>query len=136
MATPIKTASAKSIDEYISGFPKDIQKLLKEVRATIKKAVPEGEETISYSLPTVKLNGSYLIYFSAWKNHISLYPFSSAMEATMKEASAYKTSGKGTIQFPIDKSLPLGLITKIVKFRIKENLERTKQKRKKMKTKM
>ena len=128
MATTIKTAPAKSIDEYIGGFPKEIQKLLKEVRATIKKVVPEGEETISYSLPTIKLNGRYLIYFSAWKNHISLYPFSSAMEATMKEASPYKTSGKGTIQFPIDKPLLLGLITKIVKFRIKENLEKLKTK--------
>jgi uncharacterized protein YdhG (YjbR/CyaY superfamily) len=128
MATTIKTVPAKSIDEYIAGFPKDIQKILKEVKTTIKKAIPEAEETISYNLPTFKLNGRYLIYFSAWKSHISLYPFSSAMEASMKEASEYKTSGKGTIQFPIDKPLPLGLITKIVKFRIKENLEKEKEK--------
>jgi uncharacterized protein YdhG (YjbR/CyaY superfamily) len=101
------------------------------MRAIIRRASPEAEETISYNMPTFKLNGSYFIYFAAWKNHISLYPLSSAMEASMKEVSTYKTTGKGTIQFPIDKPLPLGLITKIVKFRMKENPERAKTKAKK-----
>ena len=130
MATAIKTTPARNIDEYIAGFPKDTQKILEEVRATIRRAVPEAKETISYNMPTFKLNDSYLIYFAAWKNHVSLYPFSSAMEASMKEVSAYKTSGKGTLQFPMDKPLPLGLVTKIVKFRVKENLEKAKTKRK------
>jgi uncharacterized protein YdhG (YjbR/CyaY superfamily) len=120
-----------NIDEYIAGFPEGIQKVLEEMRKTIKMATPEAEETISYNMPTFKLNGSYLIYFAGWKNHVSIYPFSSAMETSINEASAYKTSGKGTIQFPANEPLPLDLITKIVKFRIKENLEKTKAKAKK-----
>jgi uncharacterized protein YdhG (YjbR/CyaY superfamily) len=128
MATTIKTAPAKSIDEYIAGFPKDTQKKLEEVRTTIRRAVPKAEETISYNIPTFKLDGSYLIYFAGWKNHISLYPFSSAMEAEIKEASKYKTSGKGTIQFVLDKAIPFGLITKIVKFRMKETLQKMNRK--------
>jgi uncharacterized protein YdhG (YjbR/CyaY superfamily) len=110
-----------TIDEYIRTFPKDVQKILKSVRKTIKEVVPEADETISYQIPTFKLDGKYLVYFAGWKNHISLYPVSSSMVKSIKGMSAYKTSGKGTVQFPIDKPISLSLIKKIVKYRLKEN---------------
>ena len=119
-----KSSNAKrvrNIDEYIAGFPVNIQARLQELRDTIKRAVPAAEETISYNMPAFKLNGVYLIYFAGWKNHISLYPFSSAMEASLPEALGYKTSGRGTIQFPVDKTLPLDLVERIVKLRIQES---------------
>lgn len=119
----------KNIDEYIAGFPKEIQKILEQIRATIKKTAPEAEETISYAIPTFTLNGN-LVHFAAFKNHIGFYPAPSGNEAFKKELSIYK-GGKGTVQFPIDKKIPLNLITKIVKFRVKKNLERIKTKTKK-----
>ncbi|MES2138613.1 MAG: DUF1801 domain-containing protein [Bacteroidota bacterium] len=122
-------AKAKNIDEYIAGFPKEVQKILEQVRSTIKKAVPEAEETISYAIPTFTLNGN-LVHFAAFKNHIGLYPAPRENEAFKKELSKYK-GGKGTVQFPLDERLPLNLITKMVKFRVKENLERIKIKAKK-----
>ena len=124
-------AKAKNINEYIAGFPKDVQNILEQVRSTIKKAVPEAEETISYAIPTFTLNGN-LIYFAAFKNHIGLYPAPRGNEAFKKELSKYK-GGKGTVQFPLDEPIPLNLITKIVKFRVKGNLERIKAKAKKQK---
>jgi uncharacterized protein YdhG (YjbR/CyaY superfamily) len=114
----------KTIDEYILSFPKDVQKVLKQIRRTIKEVIPEVEETISYQIATFKLNGKYLVYIAGWKKHISLYPVSSEMEKSIKEMSAYKTSGKGTVQFPMDKPIPLSLIKKIVKYRVKENKNR------------
>ncbi|MDO9187550.1 MAG: DUF1801 domain-containing protein [Bacteroidia bacterium] len=123
------TVKPKNIDEYIAGFPIETQKLLEQIRATIKKAAPEAKETISYAIPTFKLNGN-LVHFAAFKNHIGFYPAPSGNEAFKKELSIYK-GGKGTVQFPIDKKIPLNLITKIVKFRVKENLERVKTKAKK-----
>src|SRR5580765_4342200 len=123
-----KNIQSKNIDEYIAGSPKSIRALLQQVRATIKSAAPGAEETISYNMPTFKLNGNYLIYFAGWKDHISLYPFSSAMEVSMKQALAYKTSGNGTIRFPANEPLPLDLITDIVKFRIEEIREKSKNK--------
>lgn len=123
------TTKPKNIDEYIAGFPIETQKLLEQIRATIKKAAPEAKETISYAIPTFKLNGN-LVHFAAFKNHIGFYPAPSGNEAFKKELSIYK-GGKGTVQFPIDKPIPLNLITKIVKFRVKENLERIKTKAKK-----
>jgi uncharacterized protein YdhG (YjbR/CyaY superfamily) len=121
-------ARFNSIDEYIATFPKDVQKILKQVRATIKAAAPDAEETISYQIPTFTLNGKYLIYFAGWKNHISIYPNPSGSEAFNKEVSKY-VEGKGTLKFPIDKPLPLKLITKIVKLKVAENLKRTDKKR-------
>jgi len=115
------TTKPGSIDDYIEAYPKDIQKRLKQIRSTIKKAVPEAEETISYGMPTFNLNGRYLVYFAAYKKHIGLYPVPSGNKEFEKDFSFYKTSGRGTIQFPLDKPMPLDLITKIVKFRIKEN---------------
>ena len=118
------------MDEYIGTFPKNVQVILEKLRQTIRKAAPGSEETISYQIPAFKLQGKYLVYFAAWKNHISLYPVPRGDEAFKKEVSSYQT-GKGTVQFPIDKPLPLRLIQKIVKYRLKENLEREKTKTKK-----
>lgn len=109
-----------SIDAYIAGFPHETQKVLEQVRAIIKKEAPNAEETISYAIPAFNLNKHNLVYFAGYKNHISLYPVPKGSATFEKEIAKYK-SGKGTMQFPLDKSLPLGLITKIVKYRIKEN---------------
>jgi len=114
--------SFHSIDEYIATFPEEIQKILEELRGTIKAAAPYTEEKISYNIPTFTLNGKYLVYFAGWKKHISMYPIPSGNEAFNKEISQY-IEGKGTLKFPIDKPLPLELITKIVKFRVAENLK-------------
>jgi uncharacterized protein YdhG (YjbR/CyaY superfamily) len=129
MATTMKAAQAKNIDEYIEGFPKQVQEILEKLRVTIREAAPEAEETINYAIPTFTLKGN-LVHFAAFKNHIGFYPAPSGIEAFKKELSVYE-GAKGSVQFPIDKPLPLGLITKIVKFRVKENLERTKSKVKK-----
>ena len=110
----------KTVDEYIKAFPKDVQEVLQMLRKTISDEIEHVEEAISYNMPTFKLNDDYVVYFAAWKKHISLYPYTSAMGATFKETADYETSGKGTIQFPIDKPLPLPLIRKIVRFRLKE----------------
>ena len=118
----------KTVDKYIYAFPKNVQKILEEVRQTIKEIIPQAEELISYQIPTFKLNGSYIIYFAGWKNHISLYPVTDEIkEKFKKEISSYKTS-KGTIQFPLDKPMPLSLIKKIVKHKVKENAGKEKKK--------
>ena len=106
----------KDIDQYIAGFPKDVQKILEQIRATIKKAAPDAEEKISYAMPAFSLNGRNLVYFAAYKNHIGFYAAPTAHEAFKKEFSRYKT-GRGSVQFPLDKPMPLKLITKIVKFK-------------------
>jgi len=115
-------------DEYIAGFPAGIQQLLEQVRATIKKAAPEAEETISYGMPAFRYQGRGLVYFSAFKAHIGFYPIPSGMKAFKKELSSYKT-GKSSVQFPLDEPMPLKLITDIVKFRVKENLAKAKIKK-------
>ena len=127
----MKKTGFASIDEYISMYPKDIQKLLGEVRTTIKAAAPEATEKISYQIPTFYLKGN-LVHFAAFKNHIGFYPTSSGTQAFEKELSVYDGS-KGTVRFPIDKPLPLKLITKIVKFRVAENLKRAELKSSKKK---
>lgn len=119
----------KDIDDYIAGFPDDVQKLLQEVRKTVQKSAPEAIEKISYGMPAFALNGN-LVYFAAFKNHIGFYALPSGNKAFQEELSAYKT-GKGSIQFPFDKPLPVKLIQKIVKFRIAENVEKAKLKKKK-----
>ena len=118
----------RSIDEYIASFPEDVQKILEEVRATIKAAAPEAGEKISYGMPTFTLNDKYLIYFAGWKNHISIYPIPVGDEAFNKEISQY-AAGKGTLKFPIDKPLPLKLIAKIVKLSTAESLSRKDKKK-------
>jgi len=122
------TTVSKNIDEFIESFPKETQKLLEQVRATIQKAVPKAEEIISYGIPTFKLYGN-LVHFAAYKNHIGFYPGSGAIIAFKKELTGFKTS-KGTIQFPLDKPMPLKLIAQIVKFRVMVNTEKFKTKKK------
>ena len=114
------TIIPNTIDEYITRFPFNTQQKLREMRAAIKKAAPEAEEKISYRMPTFTFKGT-LVHFAGYMNHIGFYPTPSGIEAFKKELAIFK-SGKGSIQFPIDKPLPLGLITKIVTFRVKENM--------------
>ena len=121
--------TAKDIDAYISDFPPAVQKILEKIRATIRKAAPDAKETISYQIPTFNLNGQYLIYFAGYKKHVSIYPAPRQSEKFKKELSTYK-GGKGTVQFPLDEPIPYGLITRIVKFKAKENAEKAKAKRK------
>jgi len=111
-----------SIDEYIASLPEETHKLLEEVRATIKAAAPEAREKISYQIAAFELNGRNLIHFAGWKNHIAIYPIPSGSEAFNKEVSKY-ADGKGTLKFPLDKPMPLKLITKIVKLRVADNLK-------------
>lgn len=118
-----------SVAEYIQSFPKEIQESLQLLRKTIKGELPHAEEGISYNIPCFKQNGSYVVYFAGYTKHISLYPFSAKMEKEMKEAKNYKTSGKGTIQFPLSAPLPLPFIKKIVQYMLKENKERTEKKK-------
>ena len=118
-----KDAQFKTIDEYIKASPKDVQSILQRLRLTIQKAAPEAVETISYQMPTFKLNGKGLVYFAAFKNHIGFYPIPSGIEAFKKELSRYK-QGKGSVQFPIDKPIPYDIVRKIVRFRAKEIQER------------
>lgn len=122
------TSKPKDIDAYIARFPLGTQKILKQIRETIKKVVPEAEETISYGIPTFNLNGTYLIYFAAYKNHIGFYPVPGSIDKLDKDFASYKTSGKGTIQFPLNKPMPLNLISKLVKFKVKENFEKERKK--------
>jgi uncharacterized protein YdhG (YjbR/CyaY superfamily) len=121
--------SPKTIDEYIAGFPKDVQAILQKIRATIRKAAPDAEEAIKYQIPTFTLKGN-LVHFGAYKNHIGFYPAPRALEEFKKELSAYEGS-KGTVRFPFDKPIPYALITRIVKFRVKKNLETAQAKGKK-----
>jgi uncharacterized protein YdhG (YjbR/CyaY superfamily) len=129
MANSMKRIPAKNIDEYISAFPGDVQKRLQEIRTTIQKAAPEAAETINYAIPTFTLNGN-LVHFAGFKNHIGFYPAPSGIEAFKKELSVYE-GAKGSVQFPLDRPLPLGLVARIVKFRVKENLEKAAAKNKK-----
>ena len=114
----------KTIDEYIKTFPEDVQRILEKMRKTIRNAVPEAVEAISYQMPAFKLNGA-LVYFAAFKNHIGFYPTSSGIEEFKKELSPYK-GGKGSVQFPIEKPIPYDLVKKIVIFRMKENQKKKK----------
>jgi uncharacterized protein YdhG (YjbR/CyaY superfamily) len=116
-----KSAAAKTIDEYIKAFPKDIQERLKAMRKTIHAAAPEAEERISYQMPTFFLKGN-LVHFAAFKNHIGFYPVPTGILAFKKELSAFATT-KGGVQFPLDRPLPLSLVARIVKFRVAENLK-------------
>jgi uncharacterized protein YdhG (YjbR/CyaY superfamily) len=109
----------KTIDEYIVTFPKEKQAILQQIRAAIKEAAPEAQETISYKMPAFKQNG-ILVWFAAFKEHIGFFPKVSAIEAFKTELSEY-TLSKGTIRFPLDKPMPYDLIKRIVKFRIIEN---------------
>ncbi|HKD51991.1 MAG TPA: DUF1801 domain-containing protein [Candidatus Acidoferrum sp.] len=124
MATSRKTA--KSFDDYLDRFPKDVQQRLQKMRRTVKKAAPQAKEKISYGIPAFTLNGM-LVWFAAFKNHIGFYPRTSAIAAFKEELSVYQ-GAKGSVRFPFDKPLPLPLIRRIVKFRVKENLSKVKKK--------
>lgn len=117
----------KNIDSYIAGFPKEVQAILEQVRATIKKAAPEAEETISYGMPAFKLNGKPLVYYAGYKNHIGFYATPTGHAQFEKELSGYK-QGKGSVQLPLDEPIPLDLIAEIVKFRVQENLAKNGEK--------
>ena len=117
----------KDTDEYISNFPEEIRIKLNELRATIKAAAPEASEKISYQMPTFYFHGN-LVYFAAFKSHIGFFPTASGVEVFKNELSGYKHS-KGAIQFPFNEPLPLKLVTRIVKFRVLENLKRSKTKK-------
>ena len=115
----------KNIDEYIAGFPEDIQAILQNLRRVIHKAAPEAQETISYGMPAFRQNG-IMVYFAAFKDHIGFFPTSSGISAFTKELASYNTA-KGTVRFPLDKPLPVNLIKKIVKFRAQENRNKKKK---------
>jgi uncharacterized protein YdhG (YjbR/CyaY superfamily) len=118
----------EDVDEYIRSYPKEIQKLLEQIRATIKRAAPQANEVISYGMPAFKYNGM-VAWFAAHTKHLGFYPGASGIEAFKKELSNYK-GAKGSVQFPFDEPLPLDLVTKIVKFKVNENLQRIKAKKK------
>jgi uncharacterized protein YdhG (YjbR/CyaY superfamily) len=126
MAKTMKTIPAENMDEYIAGFPKNIQKKLEAIRTATSKAAPEAEETIKYAIPTFTLNGN-LVSFAAFKNHIGFYPAPRRVEVFNKELSAYK-GNKSTLQLPLDKPIPLALINEIVKYLVKRDLEKAKSK--------
>ncbi len=117
------------IDKYIANFPNEVQEILEKIRATIREAAPDAEETISYQMPTFRLNGN-LVHFAAYKKHIGFYPAPSGIEKFKKELAAYQ-SAKGSVQFPLDRPIPYELIGKIVTFRARENLARAEAKGKK-----
>lgn len=121
----MKGESAKNIDEYIAAYPAAIQKVLQTMRTTIHEAAPAAEEAIKYGIPTFTLNGN-LVHFAGYKNHIGFYPAPMGIEAFAAETKVYET-GKGTLQFPLNKPMPLDLVTRIVKFRVKRNLEKVKK---------
>jgi len=124
-----KQQTINTIDDYIAVCPPDIRRILVELRNTVKKAAPKAEEKISYQMPAFFQKG-ILVYFAAQKNHIGFYPTSSGIEAFKEELSEYGLS-KGTVRFPLDKPLPLNLISQIVKFKVMENLDKDELKKKK-----
>jgi uncharacterized protein YdhG (YjbR/CyaY superfamily) len=115
-----QAAAPENIDEYIALFPPPVQTILQKVRATVKQAAPEAEETISYRIPAFKLNG-ILVYFAAFKNHIGLYPPVRG-DAKLEKSAARYAGEKGNLKFPLDEPIPYELIKRIVKFRVKQNV--------------
>lgn len=125
-----RQTAPKDIDEYIAGFPGDVQKLLEKLRTTIKKAAPDAKETIKYLMPTFTLNGN-LIHFAVFKNHIGFYPAPREVEEFKKELSAYAGT-KSSVSLLLDNPIPVKLITRIVKFRVKKNREKAEARVKKL----
>ncbi len=125
----MKTAdkSPRDIDEYIAGFPEDVQVILQKIRATIRETAPEARETIKYQMPTFTL-GENLVHFSAYKKHIGFYPAPTNEEEFSQEVAKYG-SGKGTLKFPFDEPVPYDLIARIVKFRVRLSLKQAKEKK-------
>ncbi|HMU47173.1 MAG TPA: DUF1801 domain-containing protein [Chitinophagaceae bacterium] len=131
MTTSKKMLPAIDVDEYIQRYPAKVQTTLQKIRRTIKKAAPGAEEVISYNIPGYKYHG-ILIFFAAFENHISVYPAPRSSELFKKELLGYK-GGKGTVQFPLSEPIPFDLITRMTKFRVKENEEKFAAKQKKAK---
>ena len=121
-------ASPRNIDEYIAGFPREVREILEKLRVTIRKAAPDAAEAMKYRLPTFVLNGN-LVHFGAFRKHIGFYATPTGNQQFQDELSAYE-GAKGSVQFPLDKPIPFGLVSKIVKFRVKENLARSVPKKK------
>lgn len=119
---------SKTVDEFITSYPPEIQAVLKKVRAAIKKAAPKAEETINYGIPTFRLNGRNLVHFSAFKQHIGFYPTPSGIEKFKKELSVFE-GAKGSVKFPLEKPIPYALITKIVKFRVQQEAKKAEGKK-------
>jgi uncharacterized protein YdhG (YjbR/CyaY superfamily) len=122
-------SAPKTIDEYIAGFPADVQQVLEKLRQTIRQAAPQAQETINYAIPTFTLNGN-LVHFAAFKQHIGFYPTPSGMEMFKNELSGY-AGAKGSVQFPLDRPIPYDLIGEIVRFRVDENLAKAARGKKK-----
>lgn len=118
-----KRTAPKSVDQYIAGFPPGVQAILQRIRRTIRSTAPAAQEAISYQIPAFTLDGKYLIYFAGFRDHVSVYPAPRGAREFQKELAAYR-GGKGTVRFPLDKPLPVGLIRRIVKFRMKERLKK------------
>ena len=114
-------SAPKDIDDYIAGFPEDVQEILEKIRMTIRKAAPDAEETIKCQMPTFTLKGN-LLSFAAYKKHVGLYPAPTGNEKFNKELSIYRAA-KSSVRFPLDKPIHFGLISQIVKLRVKKNLE-------------
>lgn len=125
----MKTIAAGNIDAYIAGFPEPVQTALEQVRVAIKRAAPEAREAIKYAMPTFVLNGN-LVHFAAYKHHIGFYPVPTGDPTFDKLLAPYETSGKGTVQFPLDQPMPVALIGKIVRYQVKRNMEKAKAKKK------
>jgi uncharacterized protein YdhG (YjbR/CyaY superfamily) len=128
-STKSERAAPQNIDDYIAGFPHDAQEILQKVRATIREAAPEAEEAIKYGIPTFTLKGN-LVHFGAYKAHIGFYPTPTGIDKFQDELSAYESS-KGAVKFPLDKPFPFDLISRIVRFRVAENLQRAEARGKK-----
>jgi uncharacterized protein YdhG (YjbR/CyaY superfamily) len=124
----LESTKPTTIDDYIANFPADVQEILQKVRETIKTAVPQATEAISYGMPTFKLKGN-LVHFGGFKTHLGFYPVPSGLEQFKKELAPYK-GGKGSVQFPYDQPIPYELIRKVAQFRAAENLEKAAVKRK------
>ncbi|MFN2265258.1 MAG: iron chaperone [Anaerolineales bacterium] len=122
-------STPKDIDQYIARFPADVQEILEKVRLTIREAAPEAKEKISYQMPTFTLEGN-LVHFAGYKKHIGFYPTPSGIDKFKKEISAYKWA-KGSVQFPLNQPIPYELISRIVTFRVEENLDKAKERKKK-----
>jgi uncharacterized protein YdhG (YjbR/CyaY superfamily) len=120
----------EDIDAYISSFPASVREVLQKIRVAIKNAAPHAEEAISYRMPTFKLKGS-LVYFAAYKKHIGFYPTAAAVKRFKRELSVFD-GAKGSVRFPLDKPIPFGLISDIVKFRVKQNLKKAAIKKQKL----
>ena len=123
------STTPKDIDEYIAGFPKNIQDLLQKIRVTIREEAPDAEEAIKYQIPTFILKGN-LVHFAAFKNHIGFYPTPQGINEFAEELAPY-ASGKGSAQFPLDKPIPFDLVRRIVKLRVEQNLAKAEAKKKK-----